>query len=87
MKYRKKPIVIEAFRYGFHDEPDWCLRNPDVNHVRSMHDEWLEIETLEGTMTARFGDYVIKGIQGELYPCREDIFESTYEAVDEGVEG
>jgi hypothetical protein len=52
-----------------------------------MHDEWLEIETLEGTMTARFGDYVIKGIQGELYPCREDIFESTYEAVDEGVEG
>lgn len=43
---------------------------------------YLEIETLEGTMTARPGDYIIKGVQGEFYPCKPDIFEQTYEAVD-----
>lgn len=42
---------------------------------------YLEIETLEGTMTARPGDYVIKGVQGEFYPCKPDIFAETYEAV------
>jgi hypothetical protein len=43
----------------------------------------IEIETLEGTMTATPGDWIICGVQGELYPCKPDIFEATYEPVDE----
>lgn len=80
-KYVKKPIVIEAFRYGFHQEPEWCLKSPTVNHCQSTTLEWLEIETLEGVMKVGHGDYVIKGIKGEIYPCKEDIFEASYDEV------
>lgn len=57
MKYRKKPIVIEAYQT----------------------DKELDIETLEGTMHASVGDYIITGVRGEQYPCKPDIFEQTYE--------
>ena len=60
MKYRKKPVVIEAFQT----------------------DKELDIETLEGTMHASVGDYIITGVRGEKYPCKPDIFEQTYEPAD-----
>lgn len=59
MKYRKKPVVIEAYQT---DKP-------------------MDIETLEGTMHASPGDYIITGVNGEQYPCKPDIFKKTYEAV------
>ena len=60
MKYRKKPVVIEAYQT----------------------DKELDIETLEGTMHASVGDYIITGVRGEQYPCKPDIFEQTYEPAD-----
>lgn len=60
MRYRKKPVVIEAF----------------------VTDEPMDIETLEGTMHASPGDYIITGVNGEQYPCKPDIFEKTYEPAD-----
>jgi len=59
MKFRKKPVVIEAYQT----------------------DKELDIETLEGTMHASEGDWIITGVHGEQYPCKPDIFEKTYEPV------
>lgn len=78
-KYRKKPVVIEADIYnGGEDEArrlvDWI-----GTVVHDPEDNTLEIETLEGVMKAQPGDYIIKGIKGEFYPCKPDIFEATYE--------
>ena len=90
MKYRKKPVVIEAFRLGIDNIPDWFMNEVTSNNVilrrRDTHDPetlMAEIGTLEGVMTAKYGDYVIQGVIGELYPCRADIFEETYELVEE----
>ncbi|HWQ95907.1 MAG TPA: hypothetical protein VN368_00905 [Candidatus Methylomirabilis sp.] len=63
MKFRKKPVVINAFQTN-------CE---------------LTIRTLEGEMTAHPGDWIIKGVNGELYPCKPDIFEKTYEPVEEKI--
>ena len=84
MKYRKKPIVVEAMQYT-------------AESCRAIH-EWIGmfhegdgylcstgflIETLEGQLEVKVGDWVIKGVEGEFYPCKPDIFEKTYEAVKE----
>ena len=85
MKYRKKPVVIEAVQLveGCIDEMakfvpqyimDWGYRERD--------DYWATIKTLEGTMTVEHGDYIIKGVEGEFYPCKPGIFAKTYEKVD-----
>lgn len=78
-KYRKKPITVEAFRIGIDPIPEWAQ---DANHFKIVHsDNGLvvgEIHTLEGIMKGYYGDYVIRGAIGELYPCRADIFEDTY---------
>ena len=82
-QYRKKPIVIEAMRIDSYDHDGmceivtWCGGRAvgDDNHV-------IAIDTLEGTMYADPGDYVIKGVQGEFYPCKPDIFEATYESAE-----
>jgi len=88
-KYRKKPVVIEAFQWtGGPDQiedPPWivdALRS-GVVHMHS-HETGIRmcIKTLEGTMHADIGDFVIRGIKGELYPCKPDIFEATYEKVE-----
>jgi hypothetical protein len=93
MRYRKKPIVIEAFKWtGGSDQtedPAWVVEAIDrgfvysepVSHVK--FNTVLRINTLEGVMEAQPGDYIIKGIKGEIYPCKPDIFEATYEAVDD----
>jgi hypothetical protein len=81
MKYRKKPVVIEAVKY------DGRLSTA-VNFVGSENYkigadcESIYIVTLEGDMKVKEGDYIIKGVQGEFYPCKSDIFEQTYEIVE-----
>ena len=95
MKYRKKPIVIEAFKWTGEEnqteDPEWiieAIKRPfgEVGSVEFLNDGTpavtLEIFTLEGVHIARRGDYIIQGIQGELYPCKPDIFEATYEALE-----
>ncbi len=82
MKYRKKPVVIEAFRIGYDDYPEWFgLEMYSGRNI--IHDVYegagCLIETLEGQMKANHGDYIIKGVKGELYPCKPDVFEQTYE--------
>lgn len=79
MKYRKKPVVIEARCLG--EEPyattgKWCNGQPIVDGRKIVG---IAIETLEGTMRAEVGDYIIKGVKGEFYPCKPDIFAATYE--------
>lgn len=81
MLYQKKPLIIEAFRFGFDEQPEWCLHSEQVRHSSNTDCDWLEIETLEGTMRANHGYYIIKGIKGEIYSCKDDIFESSYDLV------
>ena len=86
-RYIKKPVVIEAFRLGIDTIPDWFMdkvASNDVNLVINLLGEvrMASIKTLEGTMTAREGDFIIKGVKGELYPCKADIFYATYEAAE-----
>lgn len=83
MKYRKKPVVVEAFQwYPYMDVaemPDW-FRDARLQSWRhSVFLDELVISTLEGEMKANPGDWVIKGVQGEFYPCKPDIFAATYE--------
>ena len=81
-EYRKKPVVIEAFRFD-EDEvwPEWAAKAERSGQVvvRQGAGLGLDIKTLEGTMRAERGDWIIKGIKGELYPCKPDIFAATYE--------
>jgi len=80
MKYRKKPIIVEAIQYNGRNSADiheFCgkyCREP-------VGEDYMEIVTLEGIMKAQPGDYIIKGIKSEFYPCRSDVFEATYELV------
>ena len=84
MKYRKKPVVIEAYRLpaAGEDVPDsfeqWC-DEVGFTAFESDRDEGMLIPTLEGTMRADPGDWIIKGVKGEFYPCKPDIFAATYE--------
>jgi hypothetical protein len=86
-KFRKKPVVIEAFQFtgGFSfDEMlvDWGEPFAAVATLSKMNE--LDIQTLEShnaPLRASLGDWIIKGVQGEFYPCKPDIFEATYEAV------
>jgi len=84
MKFRKKSITIEAIQWNGKNEIDIVkLANGDAG--LEFCDDFMEnnptvqIETLEGTMTANVGDWIIKGIMGEIYPCKNDIFEKTYD--------
>ncbi len=79
MKFRKKPIVIDAIKYDGTLESVLPLGMPEV--CQDFCSDDLLIPTLEGEMRALKGDYIIKGIKGEFYPCKPDIFESTYEQV------
>lgn len=83
-KFRKKPVVIEAIRWVGHNwEELEEFANQDSNRdkIVANQDGTLTIETLEGNMTAIKGDWIIKGIKGEIYPCKPDIFKETYEEV------
>ena len=80
MKYRKKPVVIEAVQWTGNNLEELRAFVPEQHRNNKIHQP-LGIVTLEGVMTVSEGDYVIKGIAGEFYPCKPDIFEKTYEAV------
>lgn len=86
MKYRKKPVVIEAVQWtGDNNEEINNFCGDSAKFVTSRLGNAvlysLGIETLEGFMQASTGDYIIKGVNGEYYPCKPDIFEKTYEKV------
>ena len=88
MKYRKKPIEVEAFRYGIKPYPDefyeMLLTEKNIMIVRPQKtEEYMMIDTPEGVMRANRGDYIIRGIAGEVYPCKADIFEMIYEKVED----
>lgn len=83
-QYRKKPVIIEAIQ--FVDDVDRILEIQDFAGQETIRVDYkdknnptLKIDTLEGVMTASVGDYIIKGVQGEFYSCKPDIFEKTYE--------
>ena len=88
MKYRKKLIVIEAMKLEypttFQEIIEWCGgKECGVGAVGEK--KWIEIETKEGTMRANYGDYIIKEPFDKercFYPCKPDIFELTYEEID-----
>jgi hypothetical protein len=101
MKFRKKPVVIEAVKLGWDTwnemcafagvgylkdgKPEGCYVGPD-GKPRDGHEVsdkmGLLIPTLEGVMVGTQGDWIIRGVKGELYPCKPDIFEATYEPVE-----
>lgn len=87
MRYRKRPVIIEAFQLSSHaDRPDWfnnAVEKGTVEIVPDFIGDTAIIHTLEGGMRADHDDYIIQGVNGELYPCKPDIFVKTYEAVDE----
>lgn len=93
-KYRKKPVIIEAFQYNGNLNredgnyvPDWAVnafKNGEMYYVRVSLNEppcELYIDTLEGAHHVSVDDYIIRGVNGELYPCKPDIFKKTYEEV------
>lgn len=91
MKYRKKPVVIEAVRWTGENREEirtFCTHGafftPARQDTEGRTTEWrLLIDSLEGIMYAETGDYIIKGVNGELYPCKPDVFAKTYEWVEE----
>lgn len=82
-KYRKKPVVIEAFPWALHAPvsavPNWYFEACGAQVCWPEQDGTLTIKTLEGNMKAQPGDMVIQGVNGALYPCKPDIFAATYE--------
>jgi hypothetical protein len=91
-KYRKKPVVIEAWQFTKENftrskEPNW-LKEAIMNKEIALWSQYGrdviegEISTLEGTMTISENDFIIKGVNGEFYPCKPDIFEKTYDLVE-----
>ena len=96
-RYRKKPVIVNAFRVGLDPIPDWFMdkvTRKEATIVPASEAEaqkgpfeqkvvYFEIDTLEGVMIGNYGDYIIQGVEGEVYPCKPDIFEQTYERVDD----
>lgn len=88
MKFIKKRVVIEAVHWNgikVSETPEWILEALN-SWVLVRFGDKVQVRTLEGVMTASPGDYIIKGVDGELYPCKPDIFEKTYEKVEESKE-
>lgn len=86
-KYRKRPVVIEAiqFKRNCFEEIEKFTDGRAYNFRTERHPDgksYCDIITLEGTMVATEGDYIIRGVNGEFYPCKPDIFEKTYEIVE-----
>lgn len=93
-RYRKKPVVVDAWQWhgDFTDAPAWVLGQMDAGELTATRDSSafgdtrrIRVETREGVMFAWPGYWIIRGVQGELYPCKPDIFAATYDPVDEDV--
>ena len=81
MKFRKKPVVIEAFRWNIDEVPQWWYGYKGISV--NTHTGSAFIPTLEGEHEAKIGDFIIQGVKGKLYLCKPDIFDMTYEKVEE----
>jgi len=87
--FRKKPVLIEAHRLPIADDPTQEL----IDFLHSIDREWgqsdkhgsIIIKTFEGDMHAEPGDWIIKGVNGEFYPCKPDIFAKTYQEITEAI--
>jgi hypothetical protein len=80
MRVRKKPVIVEAMHFttdNLQEVSNWC------SGLIVGNGTYMQIMTLEGVMSARIGDYIIKGVHGEFYPCAPGIFNETYEIIDE----
>ena len=86
-RFRKRPVEVEAWEFtreALKSTDSWVRLYGNELHLISQYAGevlYIEIDTLEGTMRANLGDYIIKGIQGELYPCKPYIFKATYEKI------
>ena len=80
-KYKKKPVVIEAMKLEYNVNSIDAVCEWIGESATKWRDGNVIIKTLEGDMMASSGDYIIKGIGGEFYPCKPDIFDKTYEEV------
>lgn len=93
-QFRKKPVVVDAFQLTWESVlsstpkerqlPDWILNDDRVSISltdKTQNSEYAQIKTPQGTMRADHLDWIIKEVNGEIYPCKPDIFEKTYEAV------
>ena len=88
MKFRKKPVVIEAVQWdGSNVDEVLGFILTTGSAYRKLDNNQIAIETLEGTMAASKGDWIIKGVKGEFYPCKPDIFEVTYEPEPDDIGG
>ncbi|MGO3112444.1 MAG: hypothetical protein ACTIJG_03210 [Staphylococcus saprophyticus] len=87
-KARKKPVEIEFVEYtnstNIVDLYDWSNDQIELVFENDTQQKRLYVNTLEGDMLVNAGDYIIKGVNGEVYPCKPDIFHKTYELVSEG---
>jgi hypothetical protein len=91
MRFRKKPVVVEAVKLGYDETyPEWFDEAVSQDRIvlisqGSQHPMYAEINTAEGRMIASPGDWIIKGVEGELYPCKPSVFDKTYEFDADGV--
>ena len=90
MKFRKKPVVIDVMQIGNGGwpEPFWNAVNENriILHLDTVNRKtvgYVDIVTLEGVMRGEVGDWIIKGVKGEFYPCKPDIFAATYEPIEQ----
>ncbi len=80
MKLRKKPVFVEAMRFTDENKDqvfNWVTCNKSAERYEG--EPVLRIQTLEGVMTAKLGDFIIKGVKGEFYPCKADVVNATYD--------
>ena len=82
--FRKKPVVIKAYRFNRDTMPLWMRARVNGGEAwyQGGDNPYMTILTLEGEMRANVGDWIICGVNGEIYPCKPDIFAATYEAVE-----
>lgn len=93
-KFRKKPVIIEAFQLSYEMAigkqrvPKWFSEEVNDGSIevfvtaKIQGSQYCKIKTLEGIMTANAEDFIIQGVQGEIYPCKPDIFKATYELIE-----
>ncbi|GGW41166.1 hypothetical protein [Streptomyces xantholiticus] len=84
-RYRKRPVEVEAMHMAHPNSPEdvaeWCGGRIVADGITG-HPYAIEIDTLEGTMRGEHGDWIIRGVKGEFYPCKPDVFAATYEPAD-----
>ena len=89
-KYRKRPVEVEAIQFdgwNWREVYQFMSDEPLMFTQDFRKEEYILIDTLEGVMKASVGDYIIKGVHGEFYPCKPDIFHETYEDLNTSLDG